>query len=195
MLRVLWEDAIPIEELEKRDDRYWLEECKKVAQNSRCLSRKIGAIIVDPFGWKISEGFNGPPERVIRCGMKRYMQDKALSDEINNKKLNDPNVFQEIGKVCPRYILGYKSGKGLHLCPAVHAERDALLKALRQQSDVDGATIYMDCRVPCGPCMVELLQANIAEIVCAEIVFYDELSRYLVHNSDIKLRTYDLGEE
>ena len=58
MLRVLWEDAIPIEELEKRDDRYWLEECKKVAQNSRCLSRKIGAIIVDPFGWKISEGFN-----------------------------------------------------------------------------------------------------------------------------------------
>ena len=48
------------------EEKYWLDICNSVASNSKCLSRKVGAVIVrDKF--IISTGYNGPPARHPHC--------------------------------------------------------------------------------------------------------------------------------
>ena len=59
-------------------DEYFFEMCKTVASNSKCLSRKIGAIIVKDKTI-ISTGYNGPPRNVRSCD-ERWLVDKGLRD-------------------------------------------------------------------------------------------------------------------
>jgi deoxycytidylate deaminase len=92
--------------------------------------------------------------------------------------------------VCPRKVLNYKSGEGLSWCVAGHAERNALINSAREGISTKGAKLYLTCGVPCTPCMVEIINAGISEVIVTSFEIYDESSMYLVNNSDIKMRTY-----
>ena len=109
-------------------DEYYLEICHAVAKNSKCLSRKIGAILVKDKSI-ISTGYNGPPRGVAPCNTRwdTDLKDLKPKDWIT---------------ACPRYVLGYKSGQGLQLCPAGHAERNALINAARQGIKTKNSIIY-----------------------------------------------------
>ena len=119
-------------------DYYYLNICRAVASNSKCHSRQIGAIIVRDHV-VICTGYNGPPRGFPHC--------------------SDP---------CPRRRLGYDTGQGLHLCPAAHAERNAVDQAARLGIATAGATMYMNCPVPCKDCLITLIQAGIVEVVCTD---------------------------
>jgi len=43
---------------------------------------------------------------------------------------------------CPRRVLGYSSGEGLHLCVAGHAERNALINASRHGISFEAVGLY-----------------------------------------------------
>jgi dCMP deaminase len=143
-------------------DRWLHGICQAVAANSKCLSRQIGALIVMDKTILIS-GYNGPPRGIPHCS----------------------------GEKCPRQVKGFSSGQGLHLCPAAHAERNALIQAARHGVTVNGATVYLNSNVPCAECLKEIINAGIIEVVCQPGGLYDHMSGWLLDNSNLRVRIFD----
>jgi len=171
-------------------DEYFLEICNAVAKNSKCLSRKIGAIIVKEHSI-ISTGYNGPPRGIPHCGLERYNSDRYLYDaEHNGKRLNQFSE-KEIASTCPRQLLGFKSGEGLEYCTASHAERNAIINAARHGIEVKGTKMYMTCSVPCHECLKEIINAGIKEVICTSLDTYDGGGTFLMKNSFLKIRTFE----
>jgi dCMP deaminase len=174
-------------------DNYFYQICKTVASNSSCLSRHIGAILVDDKSI-ISAGYNGPPRGIQDCD-KRWHTDIDLCNKAGFDELLTPesDVFMDHLKgMCPRYApeLGFESGQGLEWCVAGHAERNALINAARNGIKTKGCKVYMDCGVPCTPCLVELINAGIEEIIITKMVYYDISAMYLLEQCDMKVRLY-----
>lgn len=143
-------------------DRYFHSICQTVASKSPCLSRKIGAILVRDNSI-ISTGYNGPPRGVPHCGAER--------NSIANYGYPDD--------MCPRKFLGHKSGDGLSMCPAVHAEMNAVIDAARKGASTIGSILYMNCLVCCKQCMGILINAGVKEIVVENVEHYDSLVAFL----------------
>jgi len=167
-------------------DEYFLDMCNTVSNNSKCLSRHYGALIVRDNSI-ISTGYNGPAKHVPHCNV-RHKYDYELLQKL---KGNDPN-FDSLSELttCPRYLLGAQSGEMLELCVAGHAERSSIVNAAKYGIAVNGADMYMNCAIPCTPCLVEIINAGIREIIVVEKKFYDYSGPYVLENSDLKCRTY-----
>lgn len=153
-------------------EKYWLDVCNVVASNSKCLSRKVGAIIVrDTF--IVSTGYNGPPIGYPHC-----------------------NNFDTLNSICPRRKKGYEASEGLEYCPAVHAERNAISIAAKLGHSTDRCTIYLNCGIPCFECAKSLINAGIKEVVVKDMVDYEKRGIYgreLFTSSGVKIRGYELG--
>jgi len=147
-------------------DRYFYNIALIVAKQSECLSRRIGAILVRDKSI-ISTGYNGPPRKTAHCA--------------------------ELYGDCPRRLEGYKSGEGLHLCPAAHAEANCITNAARNGINVSGASMYMTCELPCKNCLALIINAGICEIVHIG-GSYDEISKRLLIESEILVRIFNFGD-
>jgi len=143
-----------------RWDKYFLDLCGTVSSNSKCLSRQIGAILVQDR-IVVTTGYNGPPRGVPHCK-----------------------------EVCPRTALEYQSGEGLFLCPGAHAEKNCIASAARLGVSTLGTTLYLNTGVPCKDCMAMLINAGVVEVVCTELTYYDTLTQWMVEHSGIKVRTF-----
>lgn len=172
-------------------DNYFLSICSSVAKNSKCLSRQIGAILIDDKSI-ISTGYNGPPRGIVHCG-EWVLSNNLLCKEFRERALPVPQKGRMFSECCPRQVLGYKSGEGLHICPAAHAEVNAIVNAARQGVRIKGAKMYMDCPIPCRECMKLIINAGIEEIICTKLEYYDEMSKFLIENSDIKVRRFKIN--
>lgn len=168
-------------------DAYFLKIATSVAENSKCLSRRIGAILVRDKS-VISTGYNGPPRGVPHCD-ERYSCDPYLAEIISGTAgLTKPDT-----PVCPRRLLGYASGEGTHLCIASHAEVNCINNAARNGVCTLGATLYLSCDIlPCKNCLCEIINAGIVEVVVVEMQPYDRTSLYIIRHSGLKIRTYGL---
>lgn len=183
-----------IEEITRRWDNYFLNICKAVASKSPCLSRKIGAILVRDKSI-VSTGYNGPPRGVPHCGHERFIRDKSLQVIVDSAtetfiKSTEAMIRTRLYKECPRRVLGYKSGTHMELCPAQHAEQNAISNAARLGVSTTGTILYMNCVIPCKNCFGALINAGITEVVIENKTLYDENSRFIVENSDIKIREF-----
>ena len=175
-------------------DEWYHELCTVVAKKSQCLSRKIGAILVRDKA-VVSQGYNGPPRGVQTCD-KRWLNDPKLRKAAGFKQEDGEFLMmygEKLEGICPRYVpeMGFKSGEGLEWCVAGHAERNALINAARFGIATKGLKIYMDCGVPCTPCLVEIINAGIEEIIVTKMTFYDQSSEYLLKESGIPIRVYE----
>ena len=162
-------------------DKYFLNICNVVASNSKCLSRKVGAIIVQDKSI-ISTGYNGPPRGVPSCS-ERFEIDDVFFELCKKKRPKKTNI-------CPRRTLGFKSGEGLEYCVAGHAERNCIVNAAREGIKVKGSIMYMNCNIPCTPCLVEIINAGISEIVVTGMESYDKMANYLIENSGLEVRLF-----
>jgi len=181
-------------------DHYYYLLSVLVAQNSRCLSTKIGAVLVKDKSI-ISTGYNGPPRGIPHCDVRcnSSPHNKVVFD---SKLENDlfvagyrPSKVQKLDN-CPRRLLGYKSGEGLEYCIAGHAERNALLNAARHGISTYDTTLYLSCGVPCKDCLIEIINAGVKEVVVVDKYnFYDETSKYIKANSNLTIRNYCLESE
>jgi dCMP deaminase len=169
------------------NDEWYLDICKIVARNSKCLSRKIGAIVVVDKSI-VSTGYNGPPRGVSHCGIRHQKDPKLLSAYKSMDKFFDEKI--EVTK-CPRQVLGFKSGEGLDWCVAGHGERNALINAAREGIKTKGTKLYMNCAVPCTPCLIEIINAGVEEIIVTGMTYYDISAEYVLKDSSLKCRVYD----
>lgn len=88
--------------------------------------------------------------------------------------------------------LGDGSGIFSHNCVAGHSERNALINAARNGISTKGTTLYMSCGIPCSPCLVEIINAGVKEIVVTKLNdWYDSSSEYLLKNSGLEYRLFD----
>lgn len=173
-----------------RWDQYYHSICVEVGKNSKCLSRQIGAILVQDKTI-VCTGYNGPPRGVPHCG-ERYYLDSNLRDALKQKGLDPDNDNISYHSICPRYILGFKSGEGLEWCIAGHSERNCLTQSGREGIKTKGSILYMDCGIPCTPCFVEIINAGVEEIVITEKSYYNNniSTPYLIQNSNLKVRIF-----
>ena len=174
----------------KNWDTYFYSICIAVASKSPCLSRKIGAVLVKDKSI-VATGYNGPSRGIPHCGNDRFMKDDYLVDQV---PFNMGAVLSSLRfkSECPRKVLGYESGTHMELCPAQHAEVNAISNAARLGVSVLGSTLYMNCITPCKNCFGTLINAGILEIVVDDIKMYDRHTQFLVDNSTIKIRQFNL---
>lgn len=162
-------------------DEYFYNVAMQAARNSKCLSRRIGAVLVKDKSI-IGTGYNGPPRGLPRCD-KRWLIDEALGKEKHES--------EEVEGKCPRYVIGTESGGLMDLCPASHAEVSSITNAARMGICVKDATMFLTCGIPCCKCLPTIINAGIKEIVVTNLNYYDELSKYILKSSDLKVRLYD----
>ena len=123
---------------------YYLGIAKAVSQRSTCLRRHYGAVIVN-HDEIVSTGYNGAARNQVNCC--------------------------DVG-ICHRR--GYDHNDGNYgICPAVHAEQNAIISAPR--SEMLGSTLYLygsDCEtgktvdaVPCPICERMIVNAGIEFVV------------------------------
>ena len=164
-------------------DEYFYNMARQTSRNSKCLSRKIGCVMVNDKSI-ISSGYNGPPRGIPRCD-RRW----EVDPEFRKKYIS--MTSGSLTDICPRYTIGFKSGEGLHICPAGHAERNALINAARHGISTKGTTLYMSCGFPCSPCLVEIINAGVKEIVCTSLNIYDDMALYLLTHSRLEVRLFN----
>ena len=156
-----------------------------------CVNVKNHIVFVRRNGkccWSGNTGYNGPPRGVRECNERSYQFYRNLFD-IPNKVENTPIIK------CPRRMFGYNSGKGLHLCQAGHAERNALIQAGRNGISTLGTTLYCYCSLPCKDCMIEIINAGVETLVYLDDkVDYDNYSRILLEESFMGIRKIKVEE-
>ena len=157
-------------------DKYFLEVANTIAFNSSCMSRAVGAILVRDKSI-ISTGYNGPPKGVRHCNEIHL---DAFDGIIKEEKID----------VCPRRLANYKSGEGLHLCPAAHAERNAIDFAAKNGTSTDGSSMYVNCGIPCSECLKSIINAGIVEVIVTSLDIYDSMTTLLLKESMLKVRKY-----
>lgn len=168
-------------------DEYFFNVCRQAARNSKCLSRRIGAVLVQDKSI-VSTGYNGPPRGIPSCD-KRWTLDLKFRDRYIDKL--PKGIDTKTDGVCPRKSLGAKSGEMLGTCIAGHAEENAILNAARHGIKTKGGALYMSCGVPCSYCLIKIINAGIKEIIVTGLKFYDENADYLLNNSNVSVRLYD----
>lgn len=176
-------------------DLYYLGIAKIVAQRSKCLSRKIGSILVKDDSI-IGAGVNGPARGVKHCN-ERNLHFYSKLDDISKGGDGTGSTgtwYQDGDKSypnqCPRRVYGYESGQGLHLCSSGHSERNCLIQAARNGISTKDTTLYAYCPLPCMPCMIEIINAGVKRLVYLKGKDYDEYSRTLLEESKIQYTEY-----
>jgi dCMP deaminase len=114
-------------------DEYFSKIALDVATRSTCLRHRFGAVIVSEKHEIVATGYNGVVRGASHCS--------------------------ENG--CIKNRLGIKSGTGHEICPAVHAEQNALIQAGRNALN---CTLYVNA-FPCKICARLIVNSGINRVV------------------------------
>ena len=139
-------------------DNYFMNIAKLASSRSSCISRQVGVVIVKDKH-VISTGYNGPASGVKHCG--------------------------EIGGCIRRAQPDYVSGSHLDLCPASHAEQNAIAFAARYGLSTEGTTLYVT-DFPCKNCINSIVNAGIKKVIYAGN-YNAELTKRIIKESGIEV--------
>ena len=120
-------------ESQTKKDKYFLDIARLAATRATCPRRMVGCVLVDSKQHVVATGYNGVPAKFPHC----------VDNACEGAK--------------------YKTGEGLDLCEAIHAEVNAFLQL---RSD-DELTAYVTVS-PCFSCAKMLANSNVTRIVAAE---------------------------
>lgn len=185
----------------------WITKYLKLAKtladdNAACHSRKIGVILVSEHNRIISAGYNGAASGVPHPDSEEYLEHLFvdLLDDVDRSYISGlykiktvKDFLAKFGnqKLCPRRILGCKSGDRLELCPCAHAERNALSGASQQGVSTNNSIMYCYCGVPCHECTIQIIQSGVKAVVCLKSekgeADYSKSSRWLFKKAGVKL--------
>lgn len=115
-------------------DLVFLRMARELSKLGTCHRRQVGAIFVDSRHRILASGYNGPASGNPNC-----------------------TDIQCAGACC-------KSGEGLDLCAAIHAEQNALIQCTKPDEIV---TAYLTCS-PCVHCVKMLANTGTTRIVFSE---------------------------
>jgi dCMP deaminase len=141
-----------------RWDEYFMCICDAVSAKSSCHSRQVGAIIARDKS-VVSTGYNGPPSGYKHC------------ETCARRKKDD-----------------YSHGKNLSICPAAHAETNAIANAAKLGVSTLDTTLYLNTDYPCRECMKYIVTAGISEVVSLTGELYHKISYDFAIAANIILR-------
>lgn len=185
----------------------WMRVAKLIGEDQNpCHSRQIGAVIVDPESNRIlGTGYNGPapdtPHPTSEIYLREYFWPQLTYDDkkslyfsllpafsIANDSELDTIVLDAFIKeykdksICPRRIVGAKSGERNELCSCGHAERHAITNSAQ---NIQGSYMFCWCGVPCLQCTDSIIQAGIKRVYCLTGPHYHELSPWLFEQANV----------
>ena len=133
---------------------------------SRCLKRKVGAVIIDSDGNLFSSGLNNTPVSVQPCLVK-YGECKR--DQLRADYTSYIGSHVEDQENRDKILEKFKEFKILDYCRALHAEETAILNAVKTGSSngLIGSTLYTTT-YPCNLCANKIVKVGITKIVYAE---------------------------
>lgn len=119
-----------------------------VAQESKCVSHKVGALIVVD-GRIISTGYNGTQSGSCNCNDHAKTKGWLLADDqhLNQKFRMEHNEWSKKNEI--------------------HAELNSILWAARNGKSIMGGTMYVTIS-PCSECSKALAQSGIKRLVYCE---------------------------
>lgn len=117
-------------------DEYFMKIASLVSERSTCLRHHVGAIIVKDKR-VLTTGYNGAPSGIKDC--------------------------LEMGE-CIKNKLKINSGGGHDVCPAIHAEQNAIIQAAKHGEDISGGTIYCT-HTPCIICARMIVNSGLKKVV------------------------------
>jgi len=152
---------------------------------SACLSRQVGAAIVNKEGNVISLGWNDVPkfggglytsdvlndQRCIFHGAKCYndIHKSNLIDDIVNIVSDKMDVSQEIKVELARLIQKEtRAGSIIEFSRAIHAEMEAILGLARSQGNSTHSCVLYTTTFPCHNCARHIIAAGIKRVVYIE---------------------------
>ena len=141
---------------QRKLDEVYINVAKQISTLSHCVRSKVGAVLVKE-GNIIAFGYNGTPSGMDNCcESKEYMSPDGPA-------WIDEDVIKEMWP--------YEDDKGRYKLvtrsETIHAEVNAVLKAARNGSAVEGSTLYLTLS-PCLDCSKLVLQAGIKRVVYLE---------------------------
>ena len=139
-------------------DEYFMNIVHQLKKRSTCTRRQFGAIVVNNKKEIISTGFNGVVRGAEHC--------------------------EDIG--CIKDNMGVESGMGHGICPAVHAEQNALIQAGK---DAEGATLYLN-GFPCKICARLIVNSGIKRLIMSGD-YSDEEGLKILKDANIELTHID----
>lgn len=159
-----------------------------------CLSRGIGAVVIDPTTPKmrlVSSGYNGPVRGAPRNDSYKYLrevvwpqltdEDKRIFGENLSSEWNEGCVYSEVVAdvlrsdcsfaesaqgcgFCPRYMIGAKSGERMEVC--VSCSHAERNAIFNATEDLNGFHMYAYCGIPCNDCTIAIIQSGISRVYC-----------------------------
>jgi deoxycytidylate deaminase/dephospho-CoA kinase len=147
------------------------------SQNSRCIKRLVGAVIVDQKNLPLSLGYNENPVGMAPCitAFRHCYKDEDMHRQLEQMgKIHCPGCGTEVALLaapwtCPKCRENLKlrlfPSRNMELCTAVHAEERAI-KSLAGR-DAKGSTIYTTT-FPCFQCSRSIVDAGIQRVVYVE---------------------------
>ncbi len=153
--------SVKIEDTRPTWDQYFAKIVEDTSRRSTCIRRQFGAIVVNPKHEIVSTGFNG----VVR-GAPHCMDIGCIKDEMQ-----------------------IESGMGHGICPAVHAEMNALIQAGRQS---EGCTLYVN-GFPCKICARLIANSGIRCVVISGD-YSDEVGLNILENAHIEVAHVEVKE-
>ena len=184
-------------------DEFAMFTAQSAACRSGCLSRKVGAAIVNKKNDIIATGCNDVPKyggglyssddhlNDNRCfnsfnsECKNNHYKKVISDEIKvilEKNLTDPDQINTISKKISEYP---RIKNLLEYSRAVHAEMDAIISVARKGNDSLIGTNLYTTTFPCHHCARHIVAAGIKKVFYIEP--YEKSLAIALHSDSIEL--------
>jgi dCMP deaminase len=133
---------------------------KAWALRGTCGRRQVGCALFDSSGHLLSTGYNGPAKGQQHCDIATPCPGLGTFKDV---RIGPTLVVRR-----PDFIPA-KSGEGLQLCEAVHAEANALLRC----ADVTAIDTCYCTYSPCLDCVKLLLNTSCRRIVFEEPYAHD----------------------
>lgn len=120
----------------------WMKIAKIVADESKCISHRVGAVIVKNDRI-ISTGYNGTPSKQQNCcDANSHLVNSGFQDWVSDEARHEHHTWSQLHEL--------------------HAEHNALLYA--NPIDRDGATLYCTLQ-PCFVCSLLIAGSGIKRII------------------------------
>ena len=139
-----------------------------VSQQSSCIQRKVGAIIVDEYGNVISSGYNEVPMHEKPC-MDEYTEcyRKKSRDNFFDKIKDEVDLIDDQEEKIRKIF--HDQFRILDCCRALHAEENAIVNLARNGCSVS----LKDCMLytttyPCRLCANKIVNMGIKRIIYLE---------------------------
>ncbi|MGI6132343.1 MAG: deaminase [Bacillota bacterium] len=151
------------------DDESLMAVAYATGQRSRCMKRRVGAIIVDELGHILSSGYNDVPASIGKDEQCREKFNKCHRDQIRDllsgcirEVVADASTSGKVNEIV------WNNLRVLDKCRALHAEERAILNAVKS-----GVRIGAGCRMfattfPCNLCANKIAEIGLSQVVYSE---------------------------